>query len=107
MKVDAIVNTTNSSMIGYSGVDLAIHTLAGKGLDDECRDLVPLNLGEAKLTGGYGLPCKYVIHTSGPVYRGGKHNESEILRSCYLECLRLAVKHKGKPPRLHTRMSVP
>ena len=94
MRVDAIVNTTNEEMVGYSGVDLAVHTLAGKGLDAECGRLAPLRLGEAKISGAYRLPCKYVIHTSGPVWRGGGEGESEILRSCYLESLKLAVKHR-------------
>ena len=94
MKVDAVVNTTNSSMIGYSGVDLAIHTLAGEEFDEECGRLVPLALGEAKITGGYRLPAKHVIHTSGPSWRGGNHGESEILRSCYLNSLRVAVENK-------------
>ena len=92
MRVDAIVNTTNQEMRGYSGIDLAIHTLAGKGLDDECRLIAPLGLGEAKATRGYGLPCKYIIHTSGPIWQGGLLGESIILRSCYFESLRLAVK---------------
>ena len=94
MKVDAIVNTTNTSMIGYSGVDLAVHTLAGPELDEECARLVPLELGEAKITGGYRLSAKRIIHTSGPSWRGGQHGESEILRSCYLNSLRLAVENK-------------
>ena len=94
MKVDAIVNTTNTSMIGYSGVDLAVHTLAGPELDEECRHLVPLELGEAKITGGYRLPAKHIIHTSGPSWRGGQHGESEILRSCYLNSLKVAVENK-------------
>ena len=92
MRVDAIVNTTNEEMVGYSGVDLAIHTIAGAGLDAECAKLAPLGLGQAKLSGAYGLPCKYVIHTSGPVWRGGLVGESIILRSCYIESLKLAVK---------------
>lgn len=92
MRVDAIVNTTNEEMIGYSGVDLAIHTIAGAELDEECAKLAPLGLGQAKLSGAYGLPCKYVIHTSGPVWRGGLVGESIILRSCYIESLKLAVK---------------
>ena len=94
MRVDAIVNTTNEEMIGYSGVDLAVHTLAGAELDEECAKLAPLGLGQAKITGGYGLPCKYVIHTSGPVWQGGMVGESSILRSCYMECLKLAVANK-------------
>ena len=93
MRVDAIVNTTNEEMVGYSGVDLAVHTLAGEELDKECAAIAPLGLGQAKITGGYNLPCKYVIHTSGPRWRGGLLGEDIILRSCYIECLKLAVKH--------------
>ena len=93
MHVDAIVNTTNEEMIGYSGVDLAVHTVAGPELDEECASLPLLGLGQAQITGGYRLPCKYVIHTSGPVWRGGLQGESIILRSCYVESLKLAVKH--------------
>jgi len=96
MHVDAIVNTTNEEKIGYSGVDLAVHTVAGSGLDDECAQLPLLGLGQAQITGGYNLPCKYVIHTSGPVWRGGLQGESIILRSCYIESLKLAVKHGCK-----------
>lgn len=91
MNVDAIVNTTNEEMIGYSGVDLAIHTAAGPELDAECARLAPLGLGQAKLSGGYRLPSKHVIHTSGPTWRGGLLGESIILRSCYTESLKLAV----------------
>ena len=93
MKVDAIVNTTNSHMIGYSGVDLAVHTVAGEELDKECATLPLLGLGKAQITCGYDLPCKYVIHTSGPVWRGGLVGEKAILRSCYLESLKLAVEN--------------
>lgn len=91
MRVDAIVNTTNEKMIGYSGVDLAVHTAAGPALKQECAKIAPLGLGTAKITGGYGLPCKYVIHTSGPVWRGGLLGESILLKSCYLESLKLAL----------------
>lgn len=91
MQVDAIVNTTNEEMIGYSGVDLAIHRAAGPRLNEECAALAPLGLGEAKLSGGYALPCRYIIHTSGPMWCGGGAGECELLRSCYLECLKLAV----------------
>ena len=91
MKVDAIVNTTNKKMIGYSGIDELVHTIAGPEMDAECATLVPLGLGQAKITGGYGLPCKYVIHTSGPVWQGGLVGESAILRSCYVESLKLAL----------------
>lgn len=94
LKVDAIVNTTNQEMIGYSGVDFAVHAVAGEELDAECARIAPLGLGEAKITRGYRLPSKYVIHTSGPVWQGGLFGESILLRSCYIESLRLAVKHK-------------
>ena len=93
MHVDGIVNTTNEEMVGYSGVDFAIHSAAGPELDAECQKIAPLGLGEAKITRGYHLPCKYVIHTSGPVWQGGLVGESIILRSCYVECLKLAVKN--------------
>lgn len=91
IEVDAIVNTTNEEMIGYSGVDKAVHAVAGAELEKECEKLRPLGLGEVKLTGGYRLPAKYIIHTSGPVWRGGLAGESIILKSCYYESLKLAV----------------
>ncbi len=91
MAVDAIVNTTNAEMIGYSGVDLAVHTAAGPELDTECQAIAPLGLGMAKITKGYRLKAKHIIHTSGPVWRGGLAGESILLRSCYLECLKLAA----------------
>ena len=94
MKVDAIVNTTNQKMVGFSGVDLAIHTVAGAELDAECAGLAPLGLGQAKISGAYDLPCKYVIHTSGPIWQGGLMGESIILRSCYIESMKLAVANK-------------
>lgn len=91
MKVDAIVNTTNEGMVGYSGVDLAVHKGAGPELDAECSRIVPLGLGTAKITKGYNLDAKYIIHTSGPIWRGGLVGESIILKSCYIESLKLAV----------------
>lgn len=91
MKVDAIVNTTNEEMVGYSGVDLAVHTAAGPMLDVECQRIRPLGLGTAKITGAYNLDAKYIIHTSGPVWHGGLVGESIILKSCYMESLKLAV----------------
>lgn len=91
MRVDAIVNTTNEEMVGYSGVDLAVHEGAGPLLDKECAELAPLGLGEAKITQGYMLDAKFIIHTSGPVWRGGLAGESIILKSCYIESLKLAV----------------
>ncbi len=94
MKVDAIVNTTNEEMIGYSGVDLAVHRGAGPLLDAECKKIAPLGLGTAKITKGYNLDAKYIIHTSGLVWQGGLVGESLILKSCYIESLKLAV-NKG------------
>ena len=92
IKCDVIVNTTNREMIGYSGVDYAIHTAAGPLLDEECQKIYPLGLGCAKITGAYNLPSKYVIHTSGPIWQGGYMGESIILKSCYIESLKLASK---------------
>ena len=92
IKCDAIVNTTNREMVGYSGVDYAIHSAAGPLLDEECQKIYPLGLGCAKITGAYNLPSKYVIHTSGPVWQNGYMGESIILKSCYLESLKLATK---------------
>lgn len=94
MRVDAIVNTTNEEMVGYSGVDLAVHEGAGPKLDIECAKLAPLGLGQAKITKGYNLDAKYIIHTYGPTWRGGMNGESAILKSCYVESLKLAVAHK-------------
>lgn len=91
MRVDAIVNTTNEEMVGYSGVDLAVHEGAGPLLNAECAKLAPLGLGTAKITKGYNLDAKYIIHTSGPVWQGGLVGESIILKSCYIESLKLAV----------------
>ena len=94
MKVDAIVNTTNEKMIGFSGVDLSIHTAAGKELDEYCSNLAPLGLGKAKITPAFNLGSKYIIHTSGPVWNGGLQGESIILKSCYTESLKLAVENR-------------
>ena len=93
MQVDAIVNTTNEEMVGYSGVDLAVHRAAGAECDAECRALAPLGLGQAKISGGYGLPCKHVIHTSGPIWQGGTNGEKALLISCYEKSLALAQKY--------------
>ena len=93
MQVDAIVNTTNEEMVGYSGVDLAVHEGAGPELDIECARIAPLGLGQAKITKGYNLDARYIIHTSGPTWRGGLVGESVILKSCYIESLKLAVAH--------------
>lgn len=107
LDVDIIVNAANKSLLGGGGVDGAIHRKAGPKLLDECRTLNGCETGEAKITDAYNLPCKKIIHTVGPIYYQNKEIAPELLRNCYLNCMKLAEEYRNQAGKERVKIAFP
>ncbi len=94
LDVDIVINAANKTLLGGGGVDGKVHRKAGKGLLEECKKLNGCNTGEAKMTDGYNMPCKKIIHTVGPIYSNGQKGEEKLLKNCYLNSMRLAEEYR-------------